>query len=75
MLNPTTWLSKISLDSMDKHSCETAINGLLLEWKTEFENDKKIIEVFLDLLTFKTINRNRLLLSLVKELRQKHWME
>lgn len=42
-----------------KHSCETAINLILAEWKREIENKKVVIAVFLDLKrAFETIDRD-----------------
>ena len=47
------------------HSCETAINMMLLDWKIEIENGNVIIAVFLDLKrAFETVDRKRLLRKL-----------
>lgn len=49
------------------HSCESALNLLLLEWKTVIENEKRIIVGFLDLKrAFATVERNRLIMKLRK---------
>lgn len=47
------------------HSCETALNLVLANWKEEIENGNKVVSVFLDLRrAFETIDRNRLLQKL-----------
>lgn len=46
----------------NKHSCETAINSVIADWKKELDGGKKVIAVFLDLKrAFETINRRRLI--------------
>lgn len=50
-----------------KHSCETALNGILADWKNLREKNNEIICVFLDLKrAFETIDR-RLLLEKMKK--------
>lgn len=52
----------------DKHSCETALNLVLAQWKSAKERNKKIVAVFLDLSrAFETIDRNLLLKILKKK--------
>lgn len=47
------------------HSCETALNYTIINWKTEMDDGKYVIVVFLDLKrAFETINRWRLLQKL-----------
>lgn len=61
------------------YSCEMALNVILLKWKEEMDNGKRIIAVFLDLKrAFETITRSRL----IKKLEQygvrgveKNWFE
>lgn len=49
------------------HSCETALNMVLADWKDEIEQDKKIVSVFLDLKrAFETIDRDILLSKMEK---------
>lgn len=49
------------------HSCETALNFILAQWKEDMENNKKIVAVFLDLKrAFETIDRKILLEKLEK---------
>lgn len=44
------------------HSCESALNMILLYWKEQLEDGKIVLAVFLDLKrAFETIDRNRLL--------------
>jgi hypothetical protein len=44
------------------HSCESALNFVLAEWKEEIENGKIILSVFLDFKrAFETISRKTLL--------------
>jgi hypothetical protein len=51
----------------ENHSCETALNLILHEWKCQIENGKVIVAVFLDLRrAFETIDR-RLLLKKLKQ--------
>lgn len=48
-----------------KHSCETALNLIIDEWKTSIAKNKVVIAVFLDFKrTFETIDRNILLTKL-----------
>lgn len=45
-----------------RHSCESALNSLLLKWKQSIENNKFILAVFVDLKrAFETIDRRKLL--------------
>lgn len=49
------------------HSCETALNLLLLKWKRAIESKKVILAVFIDLKrAFETIDRTKLLGVLFK---------
>lgn len=48
-----------------RHSCETALNFVLAQWREMRENGDDILAVFLDLKrAFETIDRNRLLTKL-----------
>lgn len=48
-----------------KHSCETALNLVLSEWKEEVECNRKVAAVFLDLKrAFEIVDRDRLLVKL-----------
>lgn len=61
------------------HSCETAINAVIAEWKNEIDNGKKVIAVFLDLKrAFETIIRKRLIRKLESygiKGKEKRWFE
>jgi len=47
------------------HSCETALNMIQMDWKTEIDNGNVVIAVFLDLKrAFETVDRKRLLRKL-----------
>ncbi len=49
------------------HSCESALNLILMEWKTSVENGDATVAVFLDLKrAFETICRQRLIVKLEK---------
>lgn len=49
------------------HSCESALNLVLMEWKAEMEKGNIILAIFLDLKrAFETIDRQRLILKLKK---------
>lgn len=51
----------------EHHSCESAINSVVHEWKLSLDSNKKIIAVFLDLKrAFETIDR-RLMIKKLKE--------
>lgn len=48
-----------------KHSCETSINLILQIWKSELEQNKKVVAVFLDLArAFETLDQDLLLKKL-----------
>lgn len=48
-----------------KHSCETSINFILQIWKSELEQNKKVVTVFLDLArAFETLDQDLLLKKL-----------
>lgn len=50
-----------------KHSCESLINLVIINWKVAIHSNKSIVAVFLDLRrAFETIDRNILLLKLNK---------
>lgn len=50
-----------------KYSCETALNLMLMNWKSEIEDNKIIVTVFLDFKrAFETIDRKILLQKLLK---------
>lgn len=61
------------------HSCEMALNVILINWKEEIDNGNRIISVFLDLKrAFETITRERLITKLEKygvEGVEKQWFE
>lgn len=49
----------------ENHSCESALNLVLMNWKVEIEKGKIVVAVFLDLKrAFETIDRERLLRKL-----------
>ena len=49
----------------EKHSCETALNLVISDWKDDVDQNKKVISVFLDLKrAFETIDRKILLQKL-----------
>lgn len=49
----------------EKHSCETSINFILQIWKSELEQNKKVVTVFLDLArAFETLDQSLLLKKL-----------
>lgn len=49
----------------NRHSCETALNLVLANWKSELDQNKSVVAVFLDYKrAFETIDRNRLILKL-----------
>lgn len=51
----------------NKHSCESLINLVIINWKVAMHSNKSIVAVFLDLRrAFETIDRNILLLKLNK---------
>ena len=51
----------------NKHSCESLINLVIINWKIAIHNNKIIVAVFLDLRrAFETLDRNILLLKLSK---------
>lgn len=74
---------KILLDSQSgfraKHSCETALNLVLADWKNQMENNNFTVSVFMDFKrAFETIDRNRLIKKLeVYGIRgtEKRWFE
>lgn len=46
------------------HSCETALNMIMMDWKSEIDDGNVVIAVFLDLeRAFETVCRKRLLLK------------
>lgn len=64
-LNSNKTISDSQSGFRHKHSCETALNLVLTNWKYEIENDKIILAVFVDLKrAFETICRKRLLQKL-----------
>ena len=51
----------------NNHSCETALNVIIFDWKLYADKGESIIAIFMDFKrAFETINRNKLLIKLSK---------